>query len=71
MAVKEKLTEQVKQLSACVTELYGEEMKGMENIAVLKVKLKAAERCAEDITYGKDGLHACLKQFHRGHDIMG
>lgn len=60
MAVKGKLTEQVNQLSLCVTELKSEVINGKETGAELKFRLKAPEKRAEDVTYERDGLQASL-----------
>lgn len=51
MAVKEKLIEHVKQLSARVTELGGEKVKGKETVADLNVKMKATEKRAKYVAY--------------------
>lgn len=62
MAVKEKLTKQVKQLSAREIELQNEVIDGKEAIRSLENKLKAAEKRAEDVAYEQDGLQARLQQ---------
>lgn len=52
--VKEKLTEPVKQLSLCVTELKGERVSGKDTVADFNVRLEAAETRAEDVVYERD-----------------
>lgn len=51
VVAKEKLTEQVKQLSARVSELESEIVKGNEATADLNVKLLAAEKRVDDVAY--------------------
>lgn len=68
MAVNVKLTEHIKQFSACVTELDDKVMNGKETLAGLIVKLKAADKRDEDVAYGRDGLQARLQNSQRGKD---
>lgn len=60
MAAIEKLTKEVKQLSARVAELEGEAVKGKEPVADFDVKLKAPEKRVDDVAYEKDSLQARL-----------
>lgn len=62
MAVRKKLTEQVKQLSARVTKLKCEVAKGKESVVDRKVKLKAVGKRAEDAANERDGLQARLQK---------
>lgn len=68
MAVKEKLIEQVKELSAPMTELEKEIMIINDPVAVLNFKLMAAEKRAEHVAYERDG--ASLQQFQRGQNKL-
>lgn len=56
MAVNDKLTEQVKQLSARVAQFEGEVVKDNKAVGDLKVKLKIAEKRAENVAYEKNSL---------------
>lgn len=53
VAAIEKLTDKVKQLSARVDDLEGEVVKGSEAVADHNIKLKAANKWAEDVVYKK------------------
>lgn len=62
VAVIEKLTEQVKQVSARVTVLKDKVMHGEETVPDLNFKLKAADKRAEDVVYERDGLQVRLQK---------
>lgn len=46
-------------------------MNGKETLADLNIELKTAEKHAEDVAYGRDGLQTRLQQSHRGKDKVG
>lgn len=71
VAVNGRVTEQLEQFSARVTELEGEAVKGEETVAYLNVKLKAADKRAEDVAYGRGDLQARLQPSQRGYDKVG
>lgn len=51
VAVEKKLTVQVRQVYACVTEQVKKFMTGKETVVDLNVKLKAVEKRTEDVAY--------------------
>lgn len=65
---QKKLVEQFKQLSACISKLEEEVLKSSEAMADLSVRLKLAEKWAENVAYEKNGLQPCLQKSKRKQD---
>lgn len=61
------LTQLVRNLSVCMSELHGETVNSMKTVADVSVKLKAAGKRANDVAYKRDGLEAV---FHRSRHIQ-
>lgn len=71
MAVKDKQTMRIKQLSARKTEMDGKVLNSKGSVADLNAKWKAAEKRTEDAAYERHGMQARLQQSQRGQVEVG
>lgn len=66
-----RLTEHVKQMTAPVAGLKGENVNDNETVTDLNFELKTAKTRADEIAYRKDTLKACSQHFRRGQNRVG